>query len=163
MHCSYLADATGPSETSTVIVDDGHGHIVRIPRDHSDVLVPIAVFVFVLFIILINRYFWIKRQQLWHETARLALEKGQPIPDFGGRWRRGPGGWGCGRSGWMWYRGLVWIAAGVGLYLSNLGHIRSWAPIPICIGVAMVVGGLIAGNRRAGEDPNNKDDPSART
>lgn len=43
-------------------------------------LVPVATFSFVICIIFIKSLADTQRRKLWHETARLALEKGQPIP-----------------------------------------------------------------------------------
>jgi len=99
-------------------------------------IIGLAPFLFVLFIILIFGYFRMRRQQLWHETARLALEKGQPLPPF---FNRGACG---GRRRFLWLRGLIWMAAGVGIHYSRIS-LSKWAPIPFCIGLAMVIGGAI--------------------
>jgi hypothetical protein len=43
-------------------------------------IMPIASLVFVIAIIAIKKHAETQRQKLWHETARVALEKGQPVP-----------------------------------------------------------------------------------
>jgi len=88
----------------------------------------------------LGMYFHHQRQALWHETARIALEKGQPLPpapdeqesqqerelknnDF--------------RSG------LIMIAIGAGLYLFFLSLFGGWlcyvGAIPGFIGVALLL------------------------
>lgn len=120
----------------------------------------LTIFLFVLAIIVINRIFWFRRTKLWHETARLALEKGQPVPniwDGCSSWRS-RGGWG-GRA-WDFRRGLVLIAVGCGLYL-GLAEVhpsaRFFAAIPAFMGVALLVSALMSGwiNRN---NPNPPDD-----
>ncbi len=44
------------------------------------ILIPVSGFAFVISILLIRSKIRMQRNKLWHETARLALEKGQPIP-----------------------------------------------------------------------------------
>jgi hypothetical protein len=96
----------------------------------------IAIFALVTALVLIKNTFRIRQSQLWHETARAALEKGQPVP------QGSPPPGGCTTSGW--YCGLIWIAAGVGLWLVNEGDSRNWAALPICVGAALLVASLIS-------------------
>lgn len=98
-----------------------------------------------------------KKRQMWHETARLALEKGHPIPpmprsDEGLELTPPPG---SSLAEWETIRrardrrsslkgGLVLIAVGVGLYIM-LWHDadRLVGAIPALIGVALIVHILI--------------------
>ncbi len=104
----------------------------------------IVIFTFVIVLVTIIRFFRWKRAQLWHETARLALEKGQPLPlnpatdggCFGGRNGFGPMG--------ELRRGLVLIAVAGGLYLGLKGDARAWAALPGLIGVAFLVFALFS-------------------
>jgi hypothetical protein len=43
-------------------------------------MIPIALFFFILLIIVVSQYFKSQSRKMWHETARIALEKGQPVP-----------------------------------------------------------------------------------
>jgi hypothetical protein len=114
------------------------------------------------FIVVVALIFKYQQRRLWHETARAALEKGQPLPpqpgpewamhlkhwqDLGlsvaqierlrrNRWRRDRRG------------GLVMLAIGVGVYLglASIDHgerLRVFAYVPGCIGLALLVNGLI--------------------
>ena len=105
----------------------------------------LVIFTFVIVIVAITRFFRWKRQQLWHETARLALEKGQPLPPdalsydrCGGSWRYGFGPMGELR------RGLILIAVAGGLYLGLQGDSRAWAALPGLIGVANLLFALFS-------------------
>lgn len=86
-----------------------------------------------------------RRQKLWHETARIALEKGQPLPPLSNEdkpksERRDAGS--------DIRNGLILIAVGGGLYLfmgnvagENISHVGA---IPGLIGVALLLFGLIS-------------------
>lgn len=114
----------------------------------------LIIFGFVIVLVAIRSVARIQRQKMWHDTVRAAIDKGQPIPDALAKmpaWSRGRC---CGP--WMWYRGLIWIAVGIGLYLVNSGGVRQWAPLPICVGAALLIGGVVSslvGNRH--RDPQN--------
>jgi hypothetical protein len=96
---------------------------------------------------LAGMYLHHQRQKLWHETARIALEKGQPIParddDDGGekfdRLRN--------RSANHDVRGgLVLIAVGAGLWLMLGGiasNLRYVGAIPGFIGIALLLYALL--------------------
>jgi hypothetical protein len=119
----------------------------------ESILTLATVFTFVIIMVAIRSYTRLQRQKLWHETARSALEKGQPLPpNFGGR------GWGY-QGAWPLYRGLIWIAAGVGLHFVNRPGIQDWAPLPICIGAAFLVVGVISLARsNSSSNPQNPAD-----
>jgi hypothetical protein len=107
---------------------------------HSDLAV---IFGFVVAIVLIKAVSSWQRQKLWHETARLALEKGQPLPPDNSSFRyrarylrrsMGPG---------KLAGGVTWIAVGLGLYLVNPPGIDRWWIIPVFIGIAHLISGLV--------------------
>jgi hypothetical protein len=96
---------------------------------------------FTILLIFFGLKFVQRRQELWHETARVALEKGQPLPplprdmqpekhsDENNDLRAG----------------LVMIATGGGLYLffaTFIPALRFIAAIPGFIGVALLIYGL---------------------
>ncbi len=84
-------------------------------------------------------YFHNRRQQLWHETARLALEKGQPLPSLPDAVsnQKLPGN--DIRSG------LILIAVGAGLILFFYNSwLRYLGAIPGCIGLALFLYGALS-------------------
>jgi formate-dependent nitrite reductase membrane component NrfD len=104
---------------------------------HPSFWIPIAVFICGTIIVFVALYFAHERRRLWHETARIALEKGQPVPpnpDTNNTHvarEKSPASDVRG--------GLVLIAVAVGLYL-GLSGIRS-GPGPHLIG-AYICGGI---------------------
>jgi hypothetical protein len=117
-------------------------------------LVASLVFAAVVFVVVLH--FQSKKRQMWHETARLALEKGQPLPP----WPKTdeeleltppPG---VSLAEWEALRrardrrgslkaGLILIAVGVGLYFMMPGPDLQVGAIPGLIGVALIVHALI--------------------
>lgn len=87
-------------------------------------------------------YFHHRRQQLWHETARLALEKGQPVPaSF--ETLAGPQRAAQPRNDIR--SGLILIAVGAGLILFFYNSwLRYLGAIPGCIGAALLLYGLFS-------------------
>jgi hypothetical protein len=112
------------------------------PGLHDETIKQIVVFTFVIAIIAIRNFSRLKRQKMWHDTARAAIEKGQPLPPelTYGRWRNGPRFAG----GWPLSRGLILIAVGVSFYLMDKPGLRAWAPLPLCLGAAFLVISLIS-------------------
>ncbi|MBC7369411.1 MAG: hypothetical protein H7343_21805 [Undibacterium sp.] len=123
-----------------------------------------VVFTTAAVIFFIALYFGNQRRRQWHETARIALEKGQPIPAMpmqGGRVRAeermgGP------RNDIR--AGLVLIAVGFGLYFGfTTGELRGVpliaAYVPGFVGVALLVNGIIT----ALGSPKNEAEPSDQT
>jgi hypothetical protein len=96
-------------------------------------------------------YYKHTRAQLWHETARLALEKGQPLPvppDESARARveiRGE------RNDVR--TGLILIGVGVGIAMFFNGvhahEAMGIGAIPLCIGVALLLFGLFSRRKPA--------------
>lgn len=114
-------------------------------------MIPIAGLVFAAFSTVISLHFRNEEKKRMHETARIALEKGQPIPSFaqppatveacGSRQRTWVG---------LLIGGLVNIAVGFGLFVM-LASIpgayvaRYCGLIPGLVGVALLLAALIVG------------------
>jgi len=111
--------------------------------------VPVAGMVFAFLVIGIAAYFRNKEDQRRHETARLALEKGQPIPAFAEAWpRNGPHN--AANRPWMGLMigGMINVAVGIGLYIMLCSIpgayvARFCSLIPGLIGVALLACALI--------------------
>lgn len=102
-----------------------------------------------------------RRQRLWHETARLALEKGQPLPpaelsDEELKYQAPPAGvdavaWEQNRRAQLarndMRRGIILIGVGIGLSIFmasvNAAQARYVGAIPACIGLAMLANGFL--------------------
>ncbi len=135
---------------------------------HNEELYVIFAFVLVLLGILL--YFRNQRDRMWHETARIALEKGQPVPN---RWgfqmgtgvagRRGFGHFGYWGPWWEIRRGLVLLAVSGGVYLSMGSRSHGWIAIPACIGAVYLVLGLISLLRGVPNERDDHRDPPAQT
>ncbi|HEY4300472.1 MAG TPA: DUF6249 domain-containing protein [Candidatus Didemnitutus sp.] len=84
-----------------------------------------------------------RQQELWHETARLALEKGQPLPPMPEGMK--PASKPEARSDDL-RAGLILIGVGGGIYLfftaMNLYFLRFAGAIPGLIGVALLLYGI---------------------
>ena len=92
-------------------------------------------------------YFHHQRQRLWHETTRIALEKGQPVPVYRED-HESPQRQAAELRQHDLRGGLVLIAVGFGLYLffravSN-ENVAALGYIPGLIGVALIVHWVIA-------------------
>lgn len=119
--------------------------VINLPfglANHDNTLV--VIFGFVLCLVVIKQISRYQRARLWHDTARLAMEKGQPVPNgepdkfargefprrrFERHFAR--------YDHWRYLRhGLVMIAIGVALYFALPPDGQAWALIPGLIGVA---------------------------
>ena len=106
----------------------------------------IIIFSFIILMILIRRIFQWQRHKLWHETARLALEKGQPITSAGvdpevQSWRS----WRRRRSATFDFRrGLILLAVSAGMYFGMPDHSQKYMLIPAFIGAAFLIMGVIS-------------------
>lgn len=132
------------------------GELIGLVSVLGSFAIPITIVVSAL-------YFKSKKQQMWHETARIALEKGQPLPPMppsSDEVERTPP---PGMSYPEWHAlkraemraneikgGLVLIAVGVGLYLffsemhlGPMGQMRFVGAIPGGIGVALLLHALL--------------------
>lgn len=85
-----------------------------------------------------------RRQALWHETARLALEKGQPLPSLPHAPTPAKPPYEYGND---IRTGLIMIATGAGLYFFFLSLFGGWmcyiGAIPGFIGVALLLYGIL--------------------
>lgn len=98
---------------------------------------------------LAGMYFHHQRQRLWHETARIALERGQPVPprDSYGSDDDDKTDGTKNRANHDVRGGLVLIAVGAGLWLmlgGIAGNLRYVGAIPGFIGVALLLYALLA-------------------
>jgi hypothetical protein len=105
----------------------------------------VAFPVFVVAIVAVALSFKHRQRQMWHETARLALEKGQPLPPMPGGEKQG----GLPSAETMAHHdirgGLVLLALGVGLWLTFLhigGNYQFIGAIPGFIGIALLIFGV---------------------
>jgi Domain of unknown function (DUF6249) len=117
------------------------------------IVVPLAGLIFAGAIVASSMYFENRRRQMWHETARLALEKGQPLPPFPGDPAQPPKPPGSATNDIR--SGLISLATGAGLFLfldNFLGRgLACVAAIPAFVGVALLlfgVGRMITGRRQ---------------
>lgn len=94
-------------------------------------------------IIVFGLKFTQRRQELWHETARIALEKGQPLPPLPRDMQHEK----ADHENNDIRTGLILIAVGAGLYLFFLSLFGGWmkyiGTIPGFIGVALLLYGLL--------------------
>lgn len=133
--------------------------------DHSSML--IVIFAFVLCVIIIKQISRYQRARLWHETARLALEKGQPLPtEVTGKLANGEFQRRCatrfGRQDHWCYlrRGLIQLAVGAALYFA-MDEGRMWALIPGLIGVAnLILWAIFSLRPKQPEDPRDPSNPA---
>jgi len=110
------------------------------------VVVPVAGMIFAGAMITAAMHFHNKRQEMWHQTARLALEKGQPLPDLppdAKSWRTADAQ-SQPQARWRGYLigGLINIAVGIGLFVALTEVSRPtayFAAIPFFIGVALLL------------------------
>lgn len=110
------------------------------------IIIPVAGLIFAGVIIVTTFYFKHRQRELWHQTARLALEKGQPLPPWpqeetADRSSRGES------AGDDLRAGLICLAAGIGIYLflgnfisHSLGYVGA---IPGFVGVALLISGVV--------------------
>jgi amino acid transporter len=93
---------------------------------------------FTILLIIFGLKYVQRRQELWHETARAALEKGQPLPPLPADMRneKHP------EQNNDFRAGLIMVATGAGLYIflaTFIPPLRFVATIPGFIGVAMLL------------------------
>ena len=123
----------------------------------AGMMIPIVILALIFGLIATSLYFRGKERERWHETVRLALEKGHPIPNMNEvlsapiaqalSARLAPECRHRQRMGLV-TGGLVNIAVGIGLYygLSEMPGVqfaRYFALIPGLIGVALLLSALI--------------------
>jgi hypothetical protein len=109
---------------------------------HHHTVDLVIIFSFVIVLCGLKQYFRWKRSQLWHETAQLALEKGQPLPT--NSWECGSNRGGRRSARCDVRRGIVFIAVGAALYFALPAGNNAWAAIPGFIGIAFLIFGLFS-------------------
>ena len=138
-------------------------------------MIPILILALVFGLIATSLYFKSKERERWHETVRLALEKGHPIPNMAEALsapvaealcaRLAPESRHKQRMGLV-TGGLVNIAVGIGLYfgLSEMPEVRFarfFALIPGLIGVARLISALIDSLISARKPDSGNDAPKS--
>lgn len=119
------------------------------------IVIPVAGMIFAGVLIVSGMYFQNRKREMWHQTARIALEKGQPLPAFPEakvaevmqavnaahppqpRWRG------------LMIGGLINLGVGVGMFVAlsqipnarfNVGY---FGAIPGFIGLGLLVGAIV--------------------
>jgi hypothetical protein len=116
---------------TTLLAEISGGHLIAI-------CAILGGLTFTILLIAFGLKFAQRRQELWHETARVALEKGQPLPPLPADMRREKHP----DQNSDFRAGLVLFATGGGLYLffaTFLPPLRYVAAIPGFIGVALLL------------------------
>jgi len=129
-------------------------------------LIPIVLFFIAMLIVVANLYFKNQSRRMWHETARIALEKGQPVPISPAAMEEIAPKKPDRNSGRKDIKtGLILIAIAAGLYFERDGLNLPAAGIfiPGFIGVAMLLNALITYllDRNNSEKPTSPHPPQA--
>ncbi len=123
--------------------------LLELPPYYIAIIVPLAGMILGGIIAIFAMYFKHEQRQLWHETARQALEKGQPIPldddNLPKPPRRPKAEQNDIRSG------LILIAVGLGLAMFfavvRAKEAMGIGAIPGFIGVALLLYGIFSGKK----------------
>ena len=136
------------------------------PGQLTGFFVPLAGILLAGVITVSAMYFHNRRREMWHETARIALEKGQPLPpladDHTDDHRQKPRGLDANHDV---RGGMVLIAVGAGLWLmlgSIADRLRNIGAIPGFIGVALLLFALLSAVFRR-KDQSPPQDPTTRS
>jgi hypothetical protein len=111
----------------------------------------LVIFGFVICVIAVKQFARFRREKMWHETARLALEKGQPPPPSPRASRDPQSAWSRSLQG-----GLVLIAVGAGMFVAMGPGGKAWGAIPAFVGVALVMHSILT-RGRDGPAPSEPD------
>jgi hypothetical protein len=130
---------------------------------YSGILVPVIAMAIGPIIVFTALYFKNQRRRFWHETARVALEKGQPLPaDPEEGIRRQYDG---ARSPLRDVRtALILLAVSAGLYLSfreNERQMLVGCYITGCIGIALLISAALTALFRSKSSDQNTRPPQA--
>ncbi len=136
------------------------------PNHFIAIVIPLAALVLAGVVTVSAMYFHHRRRELWHETARIALEKGQPLPPLDPDHEEHDHPRSKHRDDNHDVRGgMVLIAVGAGLFLmlGSLGsNLRFIGAIPGFIGVALLLYALLAALFRR-KQPDSDRDPTPRS
>lgn len=152
--------------TLTHVTQTMHSHPLQLladfsPGQLSGLLIPVAAIIVGGIIAISGMYFHHRRKELWHQTARVALEKGQPLPPMDRHEDEEPEPARAERE--MAQHdvrgGMVLIAVGIGLWMMlSAIHppLRFVGAIPGCIGIALLL--FAIGRALFGRKPEKRDD-----
>jgi hypothetical protein len=113
------------------------------------IIIPVAAITLGGVIAVFGMYFHHQQKKMLHDTARLALERGQPIPpelvsELSDTARSKPDDWNNPRNDIR--SGVILLAVGIGLYLffdtMGLHNLRFVGAIPGFIGIALLLLGI---------------------
>ena len=115
------------------------------------IVIPIVGICFAGMVVFCGMYFQHRRRILWHETARIALEKGQPVPEASpdapnSPWQSPAAAAPGARARVYLIGGLInlGIGAGIAIAFMNIAPVVSYlSAIPACIGVALLIGAAV--------------------
>ena len=110
------------------------------------IMIPIAGMILGGIMGIAGMYFHHQRQRLRHETARIAIERGQPVPEFAEHttFQRSAPQEDLGRRDLRGGLVLIGVGAGIYLFFTSVGaaEARFLGAIPGFIGVALLVNAL---------------------
>lgn len=132
------------------------------PNHFVALVIPLAAIVLAGVVTVSAMYFHHRRRELWHETARIALEKGQPLPPLDpDQAEHAHSSQSKNRDDNHDVRGgLVLIAVGAGLFLmlgSLSSNLRLIGAIPGFIGIALLLYALLAALLRRKQPDSDRD------
>jgi len=114
----------------------------------EDIIIPLSFFVMIIVIVGLALWTRFRRNRMMHETVRLLVEKGQPLPPDIFRENRA-----LTPPASQLRRGIIWTAIGIGLTAFFLaGSHGNWGLglIPLCIGLGYLLAWKLESNSKPG-------------
>ena len=144
------------------------GTLAALHADVTGIVAVVGAFSIPVLIVGLGLYFRHRRQKLLHETIRLMIEKGQPIPPellngpaippemMNNPWNVFPA-----RVRNDLRRGLIWVGVGLALLLGHVSGpgLGNVGLIPLFIGLAYLITWAV--ERKSKGNEGNNDKPSA--
>jgi hypothetical protein len=114
----------------------------------EDIIIPLGFFVMIIAIVGLALWTRFRRNRMMHETVRLLVEKGQPLPPDIFRENRA-----LTPPASQLRRGIIWTAIGIGLTgFFLVGSHGNWGIglIPLCIGLGYLLAWKLESNSKPG-------------